>query len=198
MLGELFTSPALWFTVPALLGTGVFLIKLCLILVGFDGHDGAGGTDAGGLDGHGDAHGHAVDGTGAFKLVSVQAAIGFVMGFGWFGLVGLKSFDWSAAASVSAGLVGGAAMGVLVSLLMHGVRRLEVSGSLGMDKSVGLEAEVYAGVPAKGQGRGQVRVVIQTRERIVTATSDGPALPTGSRVRVVKANADNSVVVMPA
>ncbi|MBY0307910.1 MAG: hypothetical protein K2Q09_04130, partial [Phycisphaerales bacterium] len=70
-------------------------------------------------------------------------------------------------------------------------------GNLSMNTAVGSEAQVYATVPAKGEGRGQVRVVVDTRERIVDATSDGPAIRSGERVRVVKAHADNSIVVMP-
>lgn len=194
MLSELFQSPALWFTVPALLGTGIFLLKLTMILAGFDHGSDAGHGDIG--HGHGDGHGHE-DGGGAFKLVSVQAAFGFIMGFGWSGLICLKSFEWSATTSVLGGFIGGLAFGFLVSLLLHGAKKLESSGNITMAKAVGAEGDVYANVPAKGQGRGQVRIVLGTRERIVQATSQGPALNTGSRVRVVHANADNSIIVEP-
>jgi hypothetical protein len=54
---------------------------------------------------------------------------------------------------------------------------------------------VYATVPASGQGRGQVRLVIGGRQRIVQATSANSEVPTGKRVRVIEAKADNSVVV---
>lgn len=195
MLSELFQSPALWFTVPALLGTGIFLLKLTMILIGVDHHgdgDAVGGADAH----HGDGH-HDGDASGGFKLVSIQAAFGFVMGFGWSGLVCLKSFEWSPAVSVVGALVGGAAFGFLVSLLLHAVKKMETSGNLTMAGAVGHEADVYANVPAKGQGRGQVRIVLGTRERIVAASSDGPAMNTGSRVKVVHANTDDSIIVTP-
>ncbi len=192
MLSELFQSPALWFTVPALLGTGIFLLKLTMILVGLDHHGDTSGADGG----HGDGH-HDGDASGGFKLVSIQAAFGFVMGFGWSGLVCLKSFDWSPSMSVVGAMVGGAAFAFLVSLLLHAVKKMESSGNLTMAGAVGHEADVYANVPAKGQGRGQVRIVLGTRERIVPASSDGPALNTGSRVKVVHANTDDSIIVAP-
>ncbi|MDP1660419.1 MAG: hypothetical protein Q8L55_00760 [Phycisphaerales bacterium] len=190
MLNELFQSPALWFTVPALLGTGIFLLKLLLIMVGLDHHG-----DADGLDG---GHGHhGGDASGAFKLVSVQTTFGFIMGFGWGGLVCLKAFEWSPALSVLGGLVSGSAFGFLVALLLHAVKKMESSGNVNMASAVGHEADVYANIPAKGEGRGQVRVVIGNRERIVQATSDGPALKTGSRVKVVHTHTDNSIIVTP-
>lgn len=197
MLSELFQSPALWFTIPALLGTGVFLIKLLMLLTGLDHHgDSVTGGDVGGGDGHG--HHDGGDVSGSFKLVSVQAAFGFVMGFGWSGLICLKAFEWTPSMSVLGAAVGGAAFGFLVSMLLHAVKKLESSGNVTMAGAVGHEADVYAAVPAKGEGRGQVRIVLGTRERIVQATSDGPALKTGSRVKVVHAHADNSIIVTPA
>jgi hypothetical protein len=196
-MGELFKSPALWFTLPALLGTGVFLMKLGLVLVGLDHHGDATGADVhtGGAD-HGGHH-DAADSAGSFKLVSVQAAFGFIMGFGWCGLVCLKGLAWTPGVSVLGALVGGAAFGFLVAVLLNAVQKMETSGNLSMTSAVGHEAQVYATVPAKGEGRGQVRVVVDTREQIVQATSDGPAIKSGERVKVIAAHADNSIIVTP-
>ncbi|MFT3683669.1 MAG: NfeD family protein [Phycisphaerales bacterium] len=196
-MSELFQSPSLWFTLPALIGTGVFLMKLGLVLVGVDHHgDASGGDLHGGDAGHG--HHDAADSAGSFKLVSVQAAFGFIMGFGWIGLVCLKGLSWTPAMSVLGGMVGGTAFGFLVAVLLNATRKMETSGNLSMTSAVGREAQVYATVPAKGEGRGQVRVVVDTREQIVQATSDGPAIKSGERVKVVRAHADNSIVVTPA
>jgi hypothetical protein len=195
MLAELFRSPALWFTIPALLGTGIFVLKLAMLLIGLDHHGDSSGVDAGGHGGH--EHHEGGDASGSFKLVSVQAAFGFIMGFGWSGLVCLESFKWTASISVLGALVGGAAFGFLVAVLLNAVKKMESSGNVNMTATVGLEAVVYATVPAKGEGRGQVRLVIGTRDRILQATSDGPAIKTGDRVRVAQAHADSSVIVTP-
>ncbi|HYD01131.1 MAG TPA: NfeD family protein [Phycisphaerales bacterium] len=192
MLSELFQSPAVWFTLPALLGTGIFVLKLGAVLIGLDHHG-----DSPGADGHGHDTGDAVDATGSFKLVSVQAAFGFIMGFGWSGLVCLKAFDWTPSISVLGALVGGSAFGLLVAALLHATRKLETSGNVNMSAAIGHEAVVYATVPAKGGGRGQVRLVIGTRDRIVQATSEGPSIKTGDRVKVLHAHADSSIVVTP-
>ena len=58
--------------------------------------------------------------------------------------------------------------------------------------------EVYATVPANGQGRGQVKVVVSGRQRILQAVSVGESIATGITIRVVEVRPDNSVVVTPA
>jgi hypothetical protein len=48
-----------------------------------------------------------------------------------------------------------------------------------------------------GDGRGQVRVVVDERARIYNAVSDGDAIVTSSSVRIVRANDDNTLTVTP-
>ncbi len=60
-----------------------------------------------------------------------------------------------------------------------------------------LEGAVYTNVPEKGSGRGQVRVVVEGRDRIYNAISDRQAIPTSSRVRVVRVNQDHTLTVTP-
>ena len=80
MLDALFSSPAIWFTVPALFGTGLFALKLLLMIVGSSLD-----TDLG--DGHADFHGdHHSDADAGVRLLSVQGVLAFLMGFGWAGL----------------------------------------------------------------------------------------------------------------
>ena len=54
---------------------------------------------------------------------------------------------------------------------------------------------MYANVPARGAGRGQVRVVIGERSRIYDAVSEGDALPTSTPVRVMRVEGDRTLVV---
>ncbi|MHC4102831.1 MAG: hypothetical protein ACYSW1_18345 [Planctomycetota bacterium] len=91
MLQSLFDQEALLFTVPALLGTAVFLIRLGLMtIVGLD-HDVDVPHDVDiphdvAVDMQGDVDlGHDVesgDSTEAFKLLSIQSVAAFLMGFG--------------------------------------------------------------------------------------------------------------------
>jgi hypothetical protein len=72
---------------------------------------------------------------------------------------------------------------------------LQSSGNVRLDDAVGIEGQVYANVPAGGEGRGQVRVVMGDRARIYNAVSDGGAIKTGSRIRVVRVNEDRTLTV---
>ncbi len=205
MLDALFANGAWIFAVPALLGTGIFLIKLVMMLIGGSDDLDLGGdatsADAGhmhdaGMDGsHGDGH-HGHGHNALMAVASVQGVSAFAMGFGWAGLGAMNGMKLSMLGSMGIGLLGGIAMAGLFVLLISGVRSLQSSGTTNVATSVGNECEVYANVPAKGQGRGQVKVIVQGRMRIAQATQEGASeLATGSRVKVMKANEDGSVVV---
>jgi hypothetical protein len=198
MLDALFAGGAAWFTVPALLGTGIFLVKMALMLMGgSDDLDVGGDASAGhaGMDSHGgghDGHGHT---NSLMAIASLQGVSAFMTGFGWAGLGAYQGMKWSMLASMGVGLLGGIAMGLIFVGLLTTTRKLQTSGNIDFSRAKGSEGEVYATVPASGQGRGQVRLVIGGRQRIVQATSANSEVPTGKRVRVIEAKADNSVVV---
>ena len=80
MLDVFFNGVAIWFGVPALSGTALFTVKLALLAMGAD-HS----VEAHDLphDPGGDPHS---DSAGAFKLLSIQGIVAFIMGFGWGGL----------------------------------------------------------------------------------------------------------------
>lgn len=196
MLDALFANGAAWFTVPALLGTGIFVIKLLLMFTG--------GTDDLDLGGSASADGaghdmtdvtHASHGGALAAIATLQGASAFMMGFGWAGLGAFQGLKLGMLGSMGVGLIGAFAMSAFFIGLLSTTRKLHTSGNVDYSQARGVEGEVYASVPAPGQGRGQVRLVIGGRQRIVQATTSGNALPTGTRVRVVSTHADNSVVV---
>ncbi|MHC5016068.1 MAG: hypothetical protein ACYTGM_16430 [Planctomycetota bacterium] len=184
MLQSLFDQEALLFTVPALLGTAVFLIRLGLMtIVGLD-HDVDVPHDVDiphdvAVDMQGDVDlGHDVesgDSTEAFKLLSI--------------------FEWSFPMSLLLGVGFGLVLVWLLGILMKAMYDLQSSGNVRVEDAVGAEGQVYANVPASAGGRGQVRVVISDRARIYNAVSDGDAIKTGSRVRVVRVNEDRTLTV---
>ncbi len=177
----LFSAPAPWFTVPALVGTGGYLVKL---LFGMGDDDGAGGDvgEGGGAD-------------LSSAALSLHGLFTSLMGFGWGGLAALRALDWSMGASVAAGLGTGAVFIAVVVAIMRGARRLQSSGNIGLTELVGLEGEVHVAVPASGGGAGRVRTVLGDRERFVSATSDGEAIASRTRVTIERVNGDNSVTV---
>jgi len=206
MLDPLFQGDALWFTVPALFGTLVFILRMVLMLVGGDTGDGGDGGDlghAGDVGDFGDTGDGSLDFDGqhhpssntAFEILSVQSISIFLMGFGWVGIGCLLGSGWSTGVALALGVVGGVAMVWIMARTLGAVRTLEGSGNVKIQSTLGLEGDVYARIPAGG--RGQVRLVIDSRQRIYNAVSRDTDIASQSRVRVVGVNDDNTITVEP-
>ena len=197
MLQEFFEGNALLFTIPAIVGSLFFLIRLVLMIVGMDGD---GDLDIGEPDlvTEVDLDGADVgDSTDAFNMLSVQSVAGFIMGFGWGGLIGWITLDWSVTSSVLLALAGGLLMAWLLAWMFKMIYSLQESGNVTIGQTVGREGMVYATVPPADGGRGQVKLIVNQRSRIYSAISEGDEITTKTRVRVVKINDDNSVTVVP-
>ena len=196
MFDVLFEGDALWFSIPALLGTGVFVIRMILMLLGGDSGDGgAEFGDFGDAGDMGDVEFEGHDSAGAFEILSVQGISIFLMGFGWVGLACLLGTGWSQGTAIGLGALGGFLMFWIMAKTLGAVRGLESSGNVSIRSALGLEGDVYARVPARGDGRGQVRLVIDNRQRIFNAISGGDAVETSGRVRVVNVNDDHTLTV---
>lgn len=189
MLETFIANGAAWFSAAALIGTGVFLIRLVVLLLG-GGHDGDISTDTDTSTG---LHEHDT----MAGLLSVQGAAAFAMGFGWAGLLARSGFDLGVPASIASGMGGGIVMCLLLALLLRGVRGMQSSGNFQLSQTVGLEGEVYTDIPPANKGRGQVRVVVSGRQRILQAIADASpdTIATGARVKVVRVGSDNTVFV---
>jgi membrane protein implicated in regulation of membrane protease activity len=216
MIDSLFTPEALLFTIPALLGTMVFLLKLGLLALGAGAdsdvdvphdvdiphdvdmpHDVDAPHDIGV---QADAHDalHHGDSTAAFTYLSIQGIAAFVMGFGWGGLIGLRTLDWGMLRSIGLGVIFGAFLMWLLGILLRAVYSLQESGNIRIADTVGCEGVVYTNIPGAGEGRGSVRVIIGDRARLYNAVTEGEGLATKTRIRVTRANRDNSVTVVRA
>jgi len=186
------------FLASAVLGGGMFLIRLVMLIMGGDLDSDVGDVDVdvdvdvGDMDvGDADAGDVDVDADGAdashaaFKLLSLQGISGFLL---MFGLVGLGISRTTEAAKGWA-LAGGCAAGIitmwLLAKLMFMLMKLQSSGTLDLANGVGEEGQVYLTIPAGGIGK--VQVVIQERLQIVEARGAGEeTIKTGDRVKVVK------------
>jgi hypothetical protein len=194
-LNQLFSGPVVYFSIPAVAGTVFFALRLVLMFAGIGGdhHDVAADAahspdlDAAGADPH-----HS---TALFKFLSVQGIAAFLMGFGWGGVGGMLGARWDFGSSLVSALVGGIAMMWLLSWLLKMVYDLQSTGTVPIQAALDAEGEVYVTVPRKGQGLGQVRVIIQDRQRVYNAISDFEAIPTNTRVRVMRINDDNTITV---
>lgn len=199
---ELMMGPvAIWFGVPALVGTAFFTLRLIATLVG--GADGDAGidmdVDVADADAVGESGGDVDDSSEAFKILSVQTIATFLMGFGWGGLGAFRGGGWPLPISFAFALACGVGMVWLLGKLLRFVYGLQSSGTVPLYQALESEGTVYTLIPAANAGAGQVRVVIGDRERYYNAVTDGRALERDTRIRVVEINdADNRVKVVEA
>jgi len=209
MLDTLTSGYAAVFTIPAIAGSFFFILRLVLMLIGAgmgdefgDGAMDDGGLDhAGGMDQGGEGAGthdhHGSDSTSAFKVLSLQTIAGFVMGFGWGGVGAYLGLGWEPTMSFVAAIASGVFMVWVLTTLLKSISLLHASGNIPIDAAVGCAGSVYAGVPARGAGRGKVRLIVNNRARIFNAVSAAEELPRHTRVRVVMVNRDNTVTIAP-
>jgi hypothetical protein len=193
MFDQFFASETIWFGVPALAGTALFVLRMLLTLMAGDADaDGVGDVgDAGGADGVDDS-GHA------FTVLSVNSVAAFAMGFGWGGLGAVLGAGWSTPVAMLTAVAGGLSMIWLLAWLLRVVWALQSSGTVDPKTALGATGEVYVTVPEHKSGSGQVRLVIRDRERIYSAITEGEALPTRTRVRVLAVSEDGTLTVAPA
>ena len=186
-MNELLFGPgALWFGLPAVVGTAFFLGRLALMMIGGD----ADGLDGGGIDGVGEADAALDDSGDAFQILSLQAIAAFMMGFGWGGLGAFRGSGLPMLVAVPVGIVFGVLMVWLLARVLRFVMGLQASGTMPLYHALEATGTVYTQVPAAGAGTGEVRVVIGDRERFFFATTEGEALPRNTEIRIVRVDQD--------
>ncbi len=191
MLDVLFDTSALaaqgadsiTYLVMALVGTALFLLRLGLAL--FTGADADVDVDI-------DAD---VGSDASFSLFSLLSILAFFMGAGWMGLACRLEWGVGRLGSAIAATGFGVAMMILASGLMYATRRLNREIAYDVTTAVGTTARVYARIPAKGDGAGQVEVTVSGRRKIMRAVSNNDLLDAFTDVRVIGARDDETLVV---
>jgi hypothetical protein len=181
-----FGDNAAWYTIPAIVGTTFFTLRIVLMLVGL---------------GHGDLeinHDIHPDSSHDFEIFSLQSIAAFAMGFGWGAFAAYRGTQWGIGGQLISGALCGAGMVWILAVSLRAMADLQSSGNIELSSAVGREGEVYVTVPAGGAGRGQVRLVLEERQRIYNAISPEADLPRGTRVKVIKINDDNTLTVARA
>jgi len=196
MLDLLFSGDALWFTIPGLAGTLVFLVKLGLMGLGIDDSGDADVTIDSSFDA--DLDDLAAGSDAAFHLVTIQGIAALVMGFGWGGLFAAEAIGLGTAGSVVVGLGFGFALMWLSAKLLQMAMRLQSSGNVPHEAAVGREGSVYVTIPANKSGRGQVKLSIDGRQKFMRAITEGEQLATGTAIRVERVNDNGTVTVVRA
>ena len=107
-----------------------------------------------------------------FHFYSYQSILAFLMGSSWALLSCRHSFYFSESLSWFASLGFGFTMMMLSAYLLSKINRLSSQSFFDMNKAVGKVGQSYLPIPSKGNGFGQVELVVDGRKRIYRAISD--------------------------
>ncbi|MCH2145790.1 MAG: hypothetical protein MK082_11690 [Phycisphaerales bacterium] len=182
MIDIFFGDNAIWFSAVALAGTGIFALRLLLMIVGI------GDVDGGDVE-------LAADGDTSLGLLSLNGMAGIMMGFGYGALISYRSFEWGFLPSIGVGVVSGIGVGSIIVMIFRSMSRLESSGTVDATGAVGNSAAVYTAIPENPNERGRVRVIIDGRMRYYPARSESGSYPRGAQVRIKAMDDDRTVVV---
>lgn len=128
----------------------------------------------------------------------------------YFSVIGILSFlaigSWGAilafsithshALALITGCIAGTAEMIASVKLIRFLRRLQDSGNVNTTQAIGKIGEVYLTIPPVDLGEGKVNIVINSGLKEFQAVSlDKSSIPTGTRVRVVDIQNDDTLVV---
>ncbi len=180
----------IFFLICAVIGGIFVLIRFTMMLIGLD-H----GVDGDLSDGTHDFDGHHADSDVGFKLLSLQGITSFLL---MFGLVGMALYNQSKAGiiiSLSGAVAAGLAAVWIIAKMFSLVIKLQSSGTIAIDSTVGAQGKVYLTIPENGSGRVLISVRNSLRE-YDAVTQDHKELVTGVPIRVVWV--DGNVLVVEA
>ena len=182
-------SLALWFSVPAVAGSVYFVMQVVMGQLGGD------------ADLDGDINGSAGDADpGAeFRVLSLQTLSAFAMGGGWMGVATLALTDVGFVGASVISILSGVGVAWLLVAVMRALLRLQSSGNISLESAVGETGRVCVLVPASGQGRGRVQVVVQDRQVEFNAVQlGGEPIASRTPVRVVDRDDSANTLIVEA
>ncbi|MCA8941667.1 MAG: hypothetical protein KDB80_03830 [Planctomycetes bacterium] len=141
-----------------------------------------------------DADFDAGDGDAFVQVLSIKTLVGAAAFFGLGGLAARQfgvAPTWSLAIASTAGL----AAIYTIAWLMNALHRLQADGTVDLSNAAGSEGRCYLRIPADGTGRGRVTLTIQGRSLECHAITRGPAIPTGTPVRVTALRSPDTLEV---
>lgn len=176
-LFRIHTGLALFYFVVALIASFALCIQFLLSLFATDDLDGMHDADTG--------------------IWSIRTLTAFFFGFGWAGLWATKR-GHELAGSLAIAMIAGVACLVLIYGLVVFLRRLHSDGTQKIENAVGQHGTVYLTVPRRGEGTGQVSVIVQGSLTTYPAITDEHwEIPSHSAIKVIGV-AGNMLRVAPA
>ena len=169
----------------AIVSSVFILVQLVLSLIGMG--DFEFDADAAAADG--------LDASGGVDLFTVKNITNFFVGFGWAGisLRDVIETDWILLA-VSVGF--GILFVVIFILLFRQLMKLENNSAVGVEETVGKNADVYLRIPAGRGGKGKVQLSIKGAVKEYNAVTDeAENIPSGTIVRITEIIGKDCVLV---
>jgi|694.fasta_scaffold52039_2 hypothetical protein len=131
------------------------------------------------------------------SIFSVRGITAFFTGFGWTGVICIKS-GMALIPSVAIAFVVGSGLMLIIYLMMRSLMRLQSSGTLDYSNAVGQIATVYLTISPVQRPGGQVEVMIQGRLVTAEALQKGSQpLSPGTKVKIVDKIGLTALLVEP-
>lgn len=160
----------------AIVSSFIFAIQAVLTLIGMDSSD----VDVD-FDGP-----NTMDLGGGISLFTVKNFVNFFVGFGWAG-ISFRPLISSDFLLLLAAIAVGCLFVAIFLFILKQMLKLEANGAFKLEDCVGKVADVYLRIPAGGAGEGKVQVSVNGSIYELSAYTEGDEIPTGFKVRVVKA-----------
>lgn len=175
----------------AVTATVIMLIFLLLMVFGMDDSTFDGGPQDADLDFLSDEPLSAISG---LKLFTVRGALAFFSVGGWviYILAPLMHVAWVLVLSVLAGLLAS----FLQALAFRAAMKLESSGNLDYERTIGKIASVYIRIPKERLGKGKVMLNLEDRFIEVDAITDEPEDLLRKKMVEIVALEDHTTVVV--
>ncbi|MBR1593384.1 MAG: NfeD family protein [Bacteroidales bacterium] len=177
----------------ALVASAVFLVQMVLTLLGMDGHDVDVDFDAADF---GDTDGDTMDTGGAVSLFSVRSMVNFFVGFGWAG-VSFHDLIGSPALLIAVSVLVGALFVWVFFFIKKQTKKFEANGAFDIRNCEGRTANVYLRIPEGKAGKGKVQVSVNGSIHEIDALTDGDAIASGQKVRIVEVIDGETLRVVP-
>ncbi|MDR1592805.1 MAG: hypothetical protein LBS16_08025 [Prevotellaceae bacterium] len=172
----------------AIVTSSVFVIQSIMTFAGMDS-----GSDFS-ADFSGDM---TVDAAGEpFQLFTFRNFINFFLGFSWTIIVFSPTVSSATMLIILAVVVGVALVSAVMGLFVW-MSRMQQSGNIPTERTVGCKGTVYLTIPGNRQAEGKVQITVQGAIREFDAITNGDTLANGAQIRVVEVISSNTLLVEP-
>ncbi|MDR1056656.1 MAG: NfeD family protein [Prevotellaceae bacterium] len=161
----------------------IFIVQMIMTFAGMDS-DGGLDIDAGEIH----------DGGMPFQLFTFRNLINFFLGFSWTAISLYYSIESKIVLTIIAALVG-LFLVTVVMAIFYFMSRMEQSGNISINDTLGLTATVYYPISEARNRAGKVQISVRGAIREYDAITDGTTLKTGEVVKVKQVIEGNILLV---